>query len=140
MKPIILLGLVAVAAVTLGMGSLTNVITLNVQDFGVGDETIDSPIDSAVVKFDIQATLGNLGFFKNYINDCIISSPEDIDAGSLIFCKLTDGNGDVISEGSKTVNPTLFAGNIITIPIDDINNALVQNVHDVLIVVQGPKI
>lgn len=142
MKPLILLGIVAVAAVALGTGSLTNVINLTVQDFGVGDETIISPVDNADVKFNIAQALGNQGFFKNYIKECIISSDDDLLQGSLIFCKLTDEHDDVIAEGNKLLTNNLSAGNIITIPINDPNilNSQVQNVHDVLIVIQGPKV
>jgi len=142
MKPIIILGIIAVASIALGAGSLTNVINLTVQDFGVGEETIESPVNSADVKFVIQATIGNSGFFKNYISDCKISSPEQIDAGSRIFCKLTDENSKVIAEGNKLLT-TFLPPNVLTvIPIDDPNiiNSQVQNVHDVLVVIQGPKV
>lgn len=141
MKPIILLGIVALAAIGLGMGSLTNVIELTVQQFGVGDRTIDSPVDSANVKFDIQKVLADGGFFKNYIKNCYVSSPEQIPADSRIFCKLTGSTGDVIAEGNILLLNTLKTNTPITVPIDDPNviNSQVQNVHDVLIVIQGPS-
>jgi hypothetical protein len=140
MKPILFLGIIAIAAIGLGMGSLTNVINLDVMQFGVGEETILSPIDDATVKFSIAKTVGNLGFFKNYISECIISSPQDILANSKIFCKLTNEISEVIAEGNKVVTSLVVSNTPITIPIDDpdVINSQVQNVHDVLIVVQGP--
>ena len=140
MKPILVLGIIAFASIALGMGSLTNVINLDVQQFGVGEETIVSPIDDATVKFSIARTTGNNGFFKNYISECTITSPQDILADSRIFCKLTNEISEVIAEGNKVVTSLVVSNTPITIPIDDpqIINSQVQNVHDVLIVVQGP--
>lgn len=144
MQPLILLGLVGIAAIALGAGSLTNVINLTVQDFGVGEETIVSPVDSASVDFHIgQKNTNNVLY--NVVDECTIVADKDLGAGSLVFCKLTDSTGNIAAEGHKTVTPdTLAAGSPITIPIDQLaitvapfsNN--VKNIHDVMVVVQAP--
>jgi len=140
MKPIIILAVMAIAITGLGVGSLSNTITLTVQDIGVGDATIFSPIDSATVKFNIDKIPGNQNNFKNVIADCIIKSPEEIPALSKVFCKLTDENGFVAAEGFRVLSTHLNAHTPTVIEIDDAQKiaSQVQNVHDVILVVQGP--
>ena len=140
MKPIILLSVMAIAVTGLGVGSLGNVITLDVQSLGVGDADLVSPITNADIKFNIAKIQGNQGNFKNVISDCFITSEQNIDAMSHVFCKLTDENGNVAAEGVTWISSTLSAGSILTIPIDDPNflASQVQNIHDVVLVVQGP--
>lgn len=143
MQPLILLGLVGVAAVALGAGSLTNVIDLTVQEFGVGDKTIDSPTDSASVDFHIDQVKTN-GVFYNVVDLCTIVAADDLGQGSLVFCKLTDSDGDIVAEGHKTVTPgTLTAGDGITIPVTQLADPNqpsndVRNIHDVTVVIQAP--
>ena len=141
MKPIILLSVIAIAVTGLGVGSLGNVITLDVQSLGVGEETLVSPITNANVKFNIDKIAGNQGNWKNVIGDCIIKSTADIVKDSTIYCKLTDENGNVAAEGSRVLSTVLLAGNPTEIPIDDPQAILsqVQNIHDVILVVQGPS-
>ena len=140
MKPIIILAVMAIAITGLGVGSLGNVITLDVQSLGVGDADLVSPITNADIKFNIAKIQGNQGNFKNVISDCFITSGQQIDAMSHVFCKLTDENGNVVAEGVTWLSSTLNPGSILTIPIDDPNflHSQVQNIHDVVLVVQGP--
>ena len=140
MKPIILLAVMAIAITGLGVGSLGNTITLDLQSLGVGERTLVSPITNADIKFNIEKIQGNQNNFKNVISDCFITSEQDIDAMSHVFCKLTDENGNVVAEGVTWLSSTLNAGSILTIPIDDPNflASQVQNIHDVVLVVQGP--
>ena len=140
MKPIILLAVIAIAVTGLGVGSLGNVITLDVQTLGIGDATLESQIDDATVKFTIEKVPGDFGF-KNVISECIIQSGQDIVPESKIFCKLTDENGNVAAEGSRVLSATLFAHATTVIEIDDPQafDSQVQNIHDIILVVQGPS-
>ncbi len=141
MKPIIILAVMALAVTGLGVGSLGNVITLDLQSLGVGDATLLSPIDNANIKFNIDKITGNQGNFKNVIGHCLITSEQDIPAMSHVFCKLTDKNGNVVAEGVTWNTNTVNAGSILEIPIDDLQKiaSQVQNIHDVILVVQGPS-
>jgi len=140
MKPIIVLAVMAIAVTGLGAGFLGNTINLDVQSLGVGDATLVSPIDNAQIKFNIEKIVGNQNNFKNVIADCIIESEDDIVKNSKIFCKLTDENGFVAAEGKKVLETVLLANTPTVIPIDDPNfiASQVQNIHDVILVVQGP--
>ncbi len=142
MKPIILLAVMAIAVTGLGAGFLGNTINLDVQSLGVGDATLVSPIDNAQIKFNIEKIVGNQNNFKNVIADCIIESEDDIVKNSKIFCKLTDENGNVAAEGQKVLETVLLANTPTVIPIDDPNfiASQVQNIHDVVLVVQGPPL
>ena len=141
MKPIIILAVMAIAITGLGVGSLGNVITLDLQSLGVGEETLVSQITNANIKFNIDKIVGNQGFFKNVIGDCIITSTHDIVKDSTIYCKLTDKDGNVAAEGSRVLSTVLLAGNPTEIQIDDPQGlaSRVQNIHDVILVVQGPS-
>ncbi len=141
MKPIIILAVMALAVTGLGVGSLGNVITLDLQSLGVGDATLLSPINNADIKFNIDKITGNQGNFKNVIGDCLITSEQEIAAMSHVFCKLTDKNGNVVAEGVTWNTNTVNAGSILEIPIDDPQGlaSQVQNIHDVILVVQGPS-
>jgi|SRR3989344_576999 len=145
MKPILLIAIVGIAAAALGIGSLSNTIDLNVQDLGVGETDLVSPIDNAKIGFGIQKVPVSAGAdtFKNIIRYCVITNTDDvaIPTGSKIFCKLTDIDGNVAAEGSKVLGTQLGAGVSTQIQIndDELMQAKVQNIHDVILVVQGPK-
>jgi len=130
----------AIAVTGLGVGSLGNVISLNVQSLGVGEATLESQIHDATVKFTIDKIPGDFGF-KNVISECIIRSGQDIVPGSKVFCKLTDENGNVAAEGSRILSSTLFAHVPTVIEIDDPQAfaSQVQNIHDIILVVQSPS-
>jgi len=141
MKPIIVLAVIALAITGLGVGSLGNVITIDLQSLGVGDATLLSQINNANIKFNIDKIPGNLGNFKNVIGDCIIESPDEIVKDSTIYCKLTDKNGNVAAEGFRVLSTVLLANTPTVIEIDDDQKiaSQVQNIHDVILVVQGPS-
>ena len=141
MKPIIVLAAMAIAVTGLGVGFLGNDITLNVQSLGVGETTLTSDIDDAFINFNISKVYGNQNNIKNVIADCIISSGQEIPALSRVFCKLTDENGNVVAEGITVIQTHLNAGSTLAVPISDPNfvNSQVQNIHDVILVVQGPS-
>ncbi len=145
MKPIVLIAIIGIAAGALGLGALGNPIALTVQQLGVGETDLVSPIDSAKIAFGIQKVPVSEGAttFKNIIRYCVITNTDDvaIPAGSKIFCKLTDIDGNVAAEGSKVLGTQLEADESTQIPIDEdeLMQAKVQNIHDVILVVQGPK-
>jgi len=139
MQPIILLAIVGIAGGAMGVGFLGNDITLSVQELGVGDEDIGTPISNANIDFNIDKIKGDLGF-KNVIADCIIQADKEIAAKSKVFCKLTDKDGFVAAEGFTVLKTHLNAGSLLTVHIDDPTfvNSQVQNIHDIILVVQGP--
>ena len=150
MQPIILLTIVAVAAGALGVGSMANVIDLSmVQSLGVGETDLETDVVKANVDFEILKvpTLGNNNVmaFKNIINACVVQNydPEtmmaiNFEKGSKVICKLTDELNNVVAEGMAMIEN--YGIMKITVPIGQPaglpNNVL--NVHDVIIVVQGP--
>ena len=131
----------AIAVTGLGVGFLGNTISLDVQLLGVGETNLASPIMDATVKFNVEQFPGDLGF-KNIIADCIIQSPQEIVQDSTVFCKLTDEHGNVAAEGSRILSSTLPPHTPTVIPIDDPQKiaSQVTNIHDVILVVQGPSL
>ena len=143
MKPIIILAGMAIAVTALGTGFLGNDINLDLQQLGVGDEDLMNPITNANIDFNIEKITGSGGFFKNVIAECIVQPEEDIVADSHVFCKLTDKNGNVAAEGVTWISePGVDSHTLFTIPISasDFAANRVQNIHDVVLVVQGPSI
>ncbi len=149
MKPIIVLAMVAVASIALGSGFLGNDIDLWVQQFGTGSEEIVTPVTHALIDFNIVKTVGNQGFFKNVITECLVTLGSTVGAvtdmdgkttltKSEIQCKLSNASCRIVAEGNTfaTVFP---GGQVITIGIDDplLQNSQVQNVHDVHLVVKA---
>jgi len=145
MQPIILLAIVGIAVGAMSVGFLGNTITLSVQQIGVGDEFLDSPISAATIDFEIARASGTDGSdttqTHNVISVCRITADKEILAGSHVFCKLTGANGDVVAEGVTWLNFDVPAHSLFTIGIDpeDFAANKVQNVHDVVLVVQGPS-
>jgi len=147
MQPIIWIAIVGVAAGALSMGALSNTFPLVLQDLGVSEETLRSPVDRTVsVDFEIQKIQGiNQGgpILKNLITECSFHSVDPVPKGSLIICKLTDDDSDVVAEGKiGTLAHTLASSTVTFIPITNlafIGANDVQNIHDVKIVILGPK-
>ena len=143
MQPIILLAIVGIAGGAMSVGFLGNTINLDVQQLGVGDATLQTPITQADIEFTIDRQTGQVNGVTethNVISKCHITPNADIDAMSHIFCKLTDENGNVVAEGATWLTSTLNEGSTLWIDIDPADFAAnkVQNVHDVVLVVQGP--
>jgi len=146
MQPILMLAIVGVAATALGTGFLmNNEILLNVQNFGVGEENILSPITSANIDFQISKITafdvsgGNI--FKNVIDACSFHSDQDLEAGSKVICKLTDSKHNVIAEGFKVFPNGLLGSDRDLIPIMQTafpGSNDVRNIKDVTIIVIGP--
>ena len=141
MQFIVFLAIAGVALTAIGAGYLTNTINLSsVQQLGVGETTLDSPVTTAYVDFNIQAIHGQMGF-KNVITQCIMKADSDILHYSTIICKLTDINNNVVKEGKRTIFTDLPTGVRTVIPVTDPNGltANVKNIHDLILVVQGPR-
>ena len=146
------------------MGFASNTIDLNVQQLGVGEEFIGTPITAANVDFEL-AKVERTGdpatqqddFFVNLITGCSFSTGQTFSGPARVICKLTDGSGitpdptipdefgKVIAEGFLDLptgypDATLCPNGRCIIPIiqtafDDANE--VQNIHDVKIIVKG---
>ncbi len=149
MQPIILVAIAAVAVVSMSTGFLTNGIDLWVQQFGVEEEDITSPVSHAQIDFNIVKVGpdSETGFFQNVIEDCIVTLSNtvgqtvDMDGNSVITaskiqCKLTDASNNIIAEG--VTSATYFPGGVpITVSISQGDPVDVQDVHDVKLVVQA---
>jgi hypothetical protein len=150
MQPILLLAIAGVAVAAMSAGFLTNDIQLLVQEFGAGETTINSPVDNALIDFVIDRTTFTIGttsqkLTRNVIDVCIVEADKTIDKGSTIICKLTDANNNVVAEGSKLLATKLNKGVPTNVDINDLVNPNlpsndVTNIHDVVLVVQGPKV
>ncbi len=150
MQPILLVGIVAVAAVAMTTGFLGNDIDLWVQQFGTGSELIVTPVTHALIDFNIVKTSIEGGYFLNIIDECLVTLRNTVGAvtdmdgittitKSEIQCKLSNSMGKIIAEGNTfaTVFP---GGQVITIPIDMAVGTLpvnVEDVHDVHLVVKA---
>ncbi len=141
--------LVGVAAMAMSMGFLSNTFFLNVQTLGVAETDLRSPIKTANVDLEIvkhpsgpDADSTN-NHYHNVIDFCSFHTPTNLGKGSTIICKLTDADDDVIAEG-KTVLQRAYTGSNPYFLVKIVQTAFpwsndVQNVHDVKIVVLGPK-
>ena len=144
MQPIILLAIVGIAGGAMSVGFLGNTISLDVQQIGVGETDLASPIDAAKIDFTIMRASGSVNGgtveTHNVIAKCHITPEQEIANLSTIFCKLTDIDGNVVAEGQKQLTTHLAPGSTIWVTVDpsDFPANRVQNVHDVTLVVQGP--
>jgi len=143
MQPIILLAIVGIAGGAMSIGFLGNTISLDVQQIGVGETNLSSPIDAAKIDFTIMRASGDVNGVTethNVIAKCHITPDKQIDAGSTVFCKLTDINDNVIAEGQVLLTTHVDADGTMWIDVDpkDFPANKVQNVHDVVLVVQSP--
>ncbi len=141
MKPLVILAIAAVAVGAMGTGFLSNEngINLWIQQFGVGDGNIQSPVTHATVDFHIDTVpIGSNGgtTFENVIDECYLTFGTTVVAPSHIFCKLTDWNGDIIAEGTTWFNTAIPENTAVTVEISQ-GNQNVLDVKDVIIVVQS---
>ena len=167
MKQLLLFAIIGTGIVGMTMGFASNTIDLNVQQLGVGEEFIGTPITTANVDFELAKVERGLGtasnelddFFVNLITGCSFSTGETFAGPARVICKLTDGSGitpdqtdvdafgKVIAEGFLDLpigypDATLCPNGRCVIPItqtafDDSND--VQNIHDVKIIVKGAE-
>jgi len=131
------------AAVAMSIGYLGNEVSLNAQQFGVGETNIESPVRSVAVTALIERMVNpDIPLdFKDLIVVCTFISNDEVEKDSTIICKLLDTSGNVIAEGKKIVDPALPALTSFTVPINEfefLNANNINNIHDIIIVVQGP--
>ena len=149
MQPVIMFALIGVAALATSVGFLNNTFVLNVQNLGVAETDLASPIKVANIDLELLKmtaapdTDSTRTHFHNVIDKCSFHSPEALGVGSTIICKLTDIDDDVIAEG-KTVLQRAYQGSLPGFFVDISQTAYpwsndVQKVHDVKIVVLGPR-
>jgi len=119
MQPLIVLGLVGVAAVALGSGFLFQgqEIMVNLQKLGVGETDVTLPLSDAWVDLTVDHTEINTrdaqGQLKTILINRIVAcsfhySEFDVELDddnilgpqSQVFCKLSDEVGDIIAEGN----------------------------------------
>ena len=155
MQPLIMITLLGVAAAALGTGFLTTGFDLTVQQLGVQEEDLTSPVNTVAVDLELTKLevashddLGGVGghspqtHFHNIIDKCSFVAASNIPKDSKIVCKLTDADDDVIAEGKLVLLTAYITPAITFIPIQQTvfhfaND--VQEVHDVKIVVLGPR-
>jgi len=148
MQPLIGLSIVGVAVAALGVGFLDNEIDLTdmVQQFGVGQATIQTPATSAYIDFWIVRstfTINDVEKTRNIIEHCVIQASARLPVDTTIICKLTDINGNVVAEGKKKLTthlPTRVPTEVAVTQF--VNNQLdtdVTNIHDVQLVIIGPS-
>jgi len=146
--------LIGVAAAAMGTGFLTNSFDINVQQLAVNETDLVSPVSTVNVDFVLTKTvdgthsdLGDLSgtaddtHFHNLIDECKVHTPQSLEANSVIICKLTDDDEDIVAEG-KTVLYADYTGSSAAFTIKISQTAYhfsndVQEIHDVKIVVLG---
>jgi len=143
MQPIILLAIVGIAGGAMSVGFLGNVITLDVQNIGVGETNLTTDIFDADIDFVIgRQSAGTTSTFEshNVIEYCIIDAGQTIVKDSKVFCKLTDVIGNVVAEGKTVIIQDITPNVPFSVMIDptDFPNNKVQNIHDVVLVIQSP--
>lgn len=150
MHRLLTLAIIAIAMVGMTTGFGSNTFFINLQKLGVSEEVIESPITQATVDLEVERVLvdpdgiQNNGdeFFANKITKCSFHTPDGLGAGSIIVCKLTDGNDKAIAEGRLVLQTELLPSATVFIPINQNafdNSNDVQKIHDVKIVVLGPN-
>ncbi len=142
MKPLFFLVIIGAAA-AISIGYLGNEVSLDAQPFGVGETNLESPVASVgvVAMLEHLENPNITSDFKDLIVECTFRSTDEVEKDSTITCKLLDISGSVIAEGKKIVDPTLLPLTPFTIPMDYfefVNANNINNVHDIVLVVQGP--
>ena len=144
MKPLFFLVIIGAAA-AMSIGYLGNEVSLDAQSIGVGETNLESPVASiGVIAMLSHIENPNLtSDFKDLIVECTFFADVEVEKDSTIFCKLLDISGNVIAEGKKIVDPALPPLTPFIIPINDfefLNANNINNVHDIILVVQGPSL
>jgi len=144
MKPLFFLVIIGAAA-AMSIGYLGNEVSLDAQSIGVGETNLESPVASVgVVAMLSHIENPNLtSDFKDLIVECTFFADVEVEKDSTIFCKLLDISGNVIAEGKKIVDPALPPLTPFAIPVNDfefLNANNINNVHDIILVVQGPSL
>ena len=144
---------VLAAVSLLGVGYLGNDVELWIQQFGVGEDNIESPVTDAGLTIILDRINGYTldGFtaipsHKDLITLCeFTSQTEPLLAGTKLYCKLLDGmdieTSFIIATGFIELTEDVAAGVPIPIPIDMFsfeNSHDADNVLNVIIEVIAP--
>jgi hypothetical protein len=157
MRPILIFAIAAIAASAVGVGALNNNITLLVQQFGVGSQEIQTPIDEAKVDFEITPVTvvdekdPNNNIIKNLITGCSFHSDETIEADGdelttndpRVICKLSNAEGKIVAEGTLLLPNGYTPSDREIIKMDTYafpGSNDFRNIHDVHIIVVGTDV
>ena len=130
----------------LSVGFLGNDIKLWMQDYGVGDGDIPTPIMTSNLKILITRVNTATGF-DDLITGCEFTSVDkDLLSGTTLYCKLFQGpdvrTAAVIATGFKQIDPPgLLSNTPTTIDITDksfLNSNDVTYVENVAVEIQNP--
>ena len=150
----IVLAVIIIGMIGTTVGFAQNTVSLTLQDLGLGEDLLLSPISAADVTLKtkfvfIPSSSGVPGMYKKIISDCLFRSTESIPGSATIICKLIDGSngpkklGKVVAEGKINLQSGYMAGKTITIPITQtafpLANAA-QTIQAAKLVVSGPDI
>ena len=114
-----MLALVGVAAAALGTGFLAQEeIMVNLQGLGVGSTIVQIPVSNVFVDLSVSALevdSGGKSIFINIVNACsfhysaqdrVILQNGKLGAGSVVICKISDEDGDIVAEGRLKASDT----------------------------------
>lgn len=145
MHLLVFVAIVGVAGV-LGVGYLGNDVNLWIQQFGVGEGIIESPVTDTELTLQIERVNNPVGF-DDFIVQCnFVSLDVDLQPGTKLYCKLFDGidiNASfILASGFVELTDPVPAGEIIEIPITTFlfsgsNN--VDFVQNTLVEIQNPS-
>ena len=148
--------IIAVGIAGIGVSFAQNSIPLTLEDLGLGEDFIESPISSYSVTLETTRVCPSPAGCKILITACLFESVDFILGPASIICKLTDGSGisddgdptndkfgKVIAEGKLELAGGYVANTEVTIPITqtafpDANK--VANIKDIKIVTVGPPV
>ena len=143
MHPLVIIAILGVIA-TLGAGYLSNDVNLWIQQYGLGEGDILSPVDLTQVTIKIEK-IGN----NYFITACNFTSVNmELLPGTKLYCKLYNGpdinTSFIVATGFKEIDPlggNIPMGTMITIPITMFTTGTMINadlVKNVLVEVQNP--
>ena len=131
----------------LGVGYLGNDVNLWIQQFGVGEGDIESPVTNTALTLQITRVNTPNGF-DDFITQCnFVSLDVDLLPGTKLYCKLFDGTdiqtSFILASGFVELTDTVLAGNIIPIPITTFlfpqsNN--VDFIQNTIVEIQNPPL
>lgn len=131
----------------LGVGYLGNDVNLWIQEFGVGEGDVESPVLDSELTL-VITRVNNPNGFDDFITQCdFVSVDVDLFPGTKLYCKLFDGTdinaSFILASGFVELTSTVLAGDIIHIPIDTFlfpgsNN--VDFIQNTLVEIQNPPL
>jgi len=109
--------------------------TLNVQTIGEGGpETIEVPggVTSAAVNWVLD------GSNPDYVVSVNVQFDQTVPAGTTIYVKIYDSNGDIIAMGETTLSSDLAANTDVNIALS--SSVEIKNMDQVAVVLLGPTV